>query len=75
MHHCVRSYIGDVACKHTKIYFLREKEKLATPYVTVEVKNKKICQAKGKYNRSITNNEYAFLQNWAKEKGLILESL
>lgn len=70
LHHCVRSYISDVATGHTRIYFLRKRNSKATPFVTIEVKNDEICQARGIYNRLISATELAFINEWCEEKGI-----
>lgn len=68
--HCVRTYIRDVAVKRTKIFFLREQDAKSKPLVTIEVRGDSIVQARGKYNRQITNFEKAFITKWADAKGL-----
>lgn len=68
--HCVRTYIKGVATGSTKIYFLREKEKKAKSLVTIEVRRGSICQARGKGNRKLTNEEEKFVSEWAQKKKL-----
>lgn len=69
--HCVRSYIDRVASGGTKIYFMRNKDKKATPFITIEVTyNGRITQTRGKGNRNPTPDEANFIYRWAREKGL-----
>lgn len=72
LHHCVRSYISDVALGRTAIYFLRNTENKSKPLVTIEVKRKEVTQTRGKYNRLITPDEYCFISEWCKEKNITI---
>lgn len=55
--HCVGGYINNVVNGNTKIYFLRDKKKPEESKVTVEVHGQKVVQARGKYNRALTEKE------------------
>lgn len=68
--HCVRSYIDRVASGSTKIYFLRLNESKSKSLVTIEVFNKQVYQARGKYNRDVTSKEREFIKRWADKKHL-----
>lgn len=69
--HCVRSYISDVALGRTMIYFMRKTSQKGKSLITIEVRNGKIIQARGKNNRTLDNNENKFMNLWANKKGLI----
>ena len=49
--HCVGSYADRVARGDTVILFVRQKEKVDNPLYTLEIKNGKIVQLRGKRNR------------------------
>lgn len=66
--HCVGSYIPRVSKGETIIAFMREKDHLDEPYVTVQVSNNQVRQARGKFNRGLTKDETDYLKEWAKEK-------
>ena len=68
--HCVGSYVQSVIQGNTRILFMRSKENLTTPLVTIEVRDGKIAQARGKYNRNLTYDEKNFLEEYAKKKKL-----
>lgn len=68
--HCVRGYISDVARKYTKIYFMRLVDKKSKPLITLEVRDNKVKQARGKANRHLTQEEDNFVQEWMNNKGL-----
>lgn len=68
--HCVASYVDSVINGSTKIMFLRKKEKEEVSLVTIEVRDKKVSQARGFLNRSIQQEEREFIEKWAKNKGL-----
>lgn len=66
LNHCVGSYVDDVYEKYYLIYFLREKESSDKPLVTIEVRDNRIIQAKGHYNRNLNKKELAVLKLWSK---------
>ena len=68
--HCVGSYVDRVIKGHTRILFMRKNTEIGTPLVTVEVYDKRITQARGKYNRSLSYDEKIFLQEYAQKKKL-----
>ena len=49
--HCVGSYADRVARGETVILFVRQKEKIDNPLYTLEIKNGKIVQLRGKRNK------------------------
>lgn len=49
--HCVGSYADRVARGETVIVFVRQKEKIDNPLYTLEIKNGKIVQLRGKRNK------------------------
>ena len=67
LHHCVGVYVGKVIRREDMIYFLRKDRNV--PYVTIEVKDKKVTQVEGDMNnRFISKNtpEYNAIKEWAK---------
>jgi hypothetical protein len=68
--HCVGSYVQTVIEGHCIIMFLRKKKEKKTPLVTVELRDNRIGQARGKYNRSLEYQEKLFLQEYAEKKRL-----
>jgi hypothetical protein len=57
----------------TYIAFLRVKEKIDESLVTLEIKDNKIVQAKGSYNRGLSDEEKVFVEVFCKEKSLGVE--
>ncbi len=70
LHHCVGSYASQVANGITTILFLRKKSCPKAPYLTVEIKNRRITQCFGCHD-SFNTDEKAriFLENYAQKKG------
>lgn len=66
LNHCCSSYIGKVLRRNCLIIFLRRTDKLDKPLVTIELSNKAIIQARGNSNRSITEEEYIAVCEYAK---------
>lgn len=67
LHHCVGVYVDKVVRREDMIYFLRKDREV--PYVTIEVKDKKVTQVEGDMNnRFIAKNtpEYNAIKEWAK---------
>lgn len=71
--HCVGSYVDYVIRGERIILFLRAKAEKDTPLITVEVRDNRIAQARGKYNRGLTYDEKVFLQEYAEKKKLTLD--
>lgn len=67
LHHCVGVYVDKVLRREDMIYFLRKDKN--TPYITIEVKDKKVTQIEGDINnRFIGKNtpEYEAIKEWAR---------
>jgi len=62
--HCVASYIQNVIDGKTHILFLRDKENIERSLVTLEIKNYKVVQARGKFNREVTNEEQVIISKY-----------
>lgn len=61
-------YLTRVQEGKTQILFMREKENLDKPLVSIEVKDGRVVQARGMSNRSVTLDEKEYLEKWAKKK-------
>ena len=70
MSHCVGGYIGRISCEETFIVFMRKQKYEDVPFITVEIKNGKLCTALGHSNRRLTPVEKEFLEKYADKKGL-----
>lgn len=68
LNHCVASYIKRVLDGETKIFFLR-KDPLVS-LITLEIKDGKICQARGMHNRRPSEEENKAIKEFAKKKEL-----
>jgi len=77
--HCVASYIQNVIDGKTHILFLRNKNDIERSLITLEVKNYKVIQARGKFNRDVNKEEQNIIDRYNeklnriynKEKGNI----
>lgn len=66
LHHCVGVYVDKVIRREDMIYFLRKDREV--PYVTIEVKDKKVTQVEGDMNNRFISNgssEYEAIKEWA----------
>jgi hypothetical protein len=66
LHHCVGVYVDKVVRREDMIYFLRKDKD--TPYVTIEVKDKKVTQVEGDMNNRFISKgspEYEVIKEWA----------
>ena len=66
---------GTIELKHegkwiTFIVFMRKQKYEDVPFITVEIKNGKLCTALGHSNRRLTPVEKEFLEKYADKKGL-----
>lgn len=70
LNHCVYSYLSKIIKRNCLIVFLRKTKDTDKPLVTIEVENKAIVQARGASNRSITEDEYKAICEYAKKNKL-----
>lgn len=70
LNHCVASYISKVLKRNCLIVFLRKTKATDKPLVTIEIENEAIVQARGASNRSITEEEYKAICEYAKKNKL-----
>ena len=66
LHHCVGVYVDKVIRREDMIYFLRKAREV--PYVTIEVKDKKVTQVEGDMNNRFISKgspEYEAIKEWA----------
>lgn len=67
LHHCVGVYVDKVVRREDMIYFLRKDREV--PYITIEVKDKKVTQIEGDMNNRFIGKdtpEYNTIKEWAK---------
>lgn len=67
LHHCVGVYVDKVVRREDMIYFLRKDREV--PYVTIEVKDKKVTQVEGDMNNRFIGKdtpEYNAIKEWAR---------
>lgn len=67
---CVLSYIDVVLKKETNVLFLRRKNSIDKPFVTLEIRDGKIVQACARFNRVPPYEVIEFLTKYANELNL-----
>lgn len=67
LHHCVGSYVERVAKGETMILFVRKVDEPEKPYFTLEYKDGKVIQCRGKKNCSMSEDVQAFVQAFEKK--------
>ena len=72
LNHCVSSYVDRIIGGKTMIVFLRYLKEKNNSLVTLELKDDKIIQARGSYNRNLKEKEKAFLEKFCKSKKIEL---
>lgn len=65
-YNCVRTYSTRLSNNECQIYFMRKKEDKDTSFITIEVQNKKIIQARTKYNGLPEKEASQILKKWEK---------
>lgn len=71
LHHCVRKYAKDVAFGDTNIFFIRDTSNKEEPFVTLELKGKKVNQCRAKYNAKPSNEVINFVNKWCSMNNII----
>ena len=64
---CVASYIQRVIDGDCHILFMRNKDNLEKSLVTLEIRNNKVVQAKGKFNRDVNTEEQSVIDKYNKK--------
>ena len=65
-HNCVRTYCIDYSYNKTQIYLMRKKNFLKKSFVTIEVKNGKVVQARAKYNEAVNEEVLRVIKDWER---------
>lgn len=63
---CVKTYGEYIAKNICQIYFLRKKNDVNKSFVTIEVKDNKVVQARIKYNELPTEEVNKVIRKWEK---------
>lgn len=73
LNHCVSSYVNKIINGETYIMFMRMIGLEESSLVTIELKDGKITQAKGSYNRALVKEEREFLEEYCQKKKIELK--
>lgn len=71
LHHCVRTYARDVAFGDTNIFFVRKTDNSEEPFVTLELKDKRVVQCRAKYNARPSDEAISFVNSWCRMNNFI----
>lgn len=63
---CVRTYCDMVSNNECQIYFMRYKNDITKSFVTIEVRDGKVVQAKTKFNKEPDDEVIAILKKWER---------
>lgn len=66
LNHCVASYIEDYMDMKCILIFIRKNDDLYKPYITLEIVNDEIRQARGSYHRKVDEEELKIISKYAK---------
>lgn len=69
-HNCLRTYISSYGNNECQIYFMRAKSEKDKSFVTIEVRNNKIIQARARFNEEPSKEIMGILRKW--ERTLLL---
>lgn len=67
LHHCVGTYVERVAKGETMILFVRKESEPNVPYFTLEYRDGKVIQCRGKNNCSMTKEVKAFVKAFERK--------
>ena len=65
-HNCLRTYISSYSNNLCQIYFMRLKKEKTKSFVTIEVRNNRIVQARAKFNDEPSKEIMNILKKWEK---------
>lgn len=67
--HCVMSYVEDMAAEETLILFIRYRDEITKSHITLEIKNRKVVQAKRFANGFIDEEDKSYLEKLCGQNG------
>ena len=67
---CLSGYVDSVASGKTNIIFIRKKNAPEKSYITMEISDRRIIQAKAKYNEIPTRKDWDFIEKFARNNWL-----
>lgn len=67
LNHCVRTYADRIAKGETGIMLIRMTNQIDKPFVTLELKGKKIVQVRGKNNHTPPDDVNKFIKKWESQ--------
>lgn len=67
LHHCVGTYVERVAKGETMILFVRKETEPEVPYFTLEYRDGKVIQCRGKNNCTMTKDVQAFVKAFERK--------
>ena len=67
LHHCVKMYGEPMSKKQCAIFFIRKKEDINNPFVTLEKRDTKIIQCRAKFNEKPNDKVITFVNEWCKK--------
>lgn len=67
LHHCVGTYVEQVARGQTMILFIRKATEPDKPYYTLEWKNNRVVQCRGSHNKDMTSEVKGFVEVFEKK--------
>lgn len=67
LHHCVGTYVEQVARGQTMILFVRKATEPDKPYYTLEWKNNRVVQCRGSHNKDMTSEVKGFVEVFEKK--------
>lgn len=70
--HCCGSYVNKVRKGTSIVLFLRERDDIECPLVTIEVQGKRITQARGKMNNPPTQEQNMIIRKFAEKYQLVI---
>lgn len=68
MHHCVASYIPHIINGERQVLFMREIDNWEKCYVTIEIRNNVLVEARQKHNDPLNQEQRKILKKYCKDK-------
>jgi len=70
LHHCVKTYSDKYQKGETNIFFIRNITSVTEPFVTLELKEKKVVQCRANRNNKPIDEVVTFVNDWCKNYNL-----
>lgn len=70
MHNCLMTYVEPYINNDTTVLFMRKKDDVNTPFITIEIYKNELMQAYHRFNNDCTKEEANWVREYCRRHGI-----